>query len=77
MQEILAFTQRSLGAWVGSSVIHLGDHNVPNAIVFIDKYAQVSRILGPLVKTLENLEKSSQNDEGIGRLLIIFINLHL
>lgn len=56
MHEILAGTQRELGGWVGTSIIHLGDHNVPNALVFIDKYAQVARILGPLMAVLRGLE---------------------
>ena len=35
MHAIMNRAQRSIGAWVGSSVIHMGDHNVPNALMFI------------------------------------------
>ncbi len=35
MHEILHKAQSSIGSWVGSSVIHMGDHNVPNAFMFI------------------------------------------
>lgn len=40
MQMILCRVQRKVNQWVGSNVIHLGDHNVPNALMFIDKYTQ-------------------------------------
>ncbi|PHJ24171.1 adenylosuccinate lyase [Cystoisospora suis] len=55
MRTILERVQRLTTSWVGSSVVHLGDHNVPNALMFIDKYTQVPRILGPLVLCLEKL----------------------
>jgi hypothetical protein len=40
MQQILQRVQNKVSHWVGSSVIHMGDHNVPNALSFIDKYTQ-------------------------------------
>jgi hypothetical protein len=65
MQVILTEVQRSVQQWIGSSVIHLGDHNVPNALAFIDKYTQVPRILGPIVSCLEQLEKMVEKDDHI------------
>jgi len=35
MRSILHSAQQKLGTWVGSSVIHLGDANVPNSLMFI------------------------------------------
>lgn len=35
MHAILHRAQKSVGSWVGSSVVHMGDHNVPNALMFI------------------------------------------
>jgi hypothetical protein len=58
MQRILATAMQSVtGDWVGSSVVHLGDTNVPNALMFMDKYTQISRILQPLVTVLEGIPK--------------------
>ncbi|KEP50440.1 putative adenylosuccinate lyase [Rhizoctonia solani 123E] len=55
MHAILGRAQRDLGSWVGSSVIHMGDHNVPNALLFIDKYSQVYRILLPITNILSHI----------------------
>jgi len=59
MHAILAKVQKSV-EWVGSSVVHLGDHNVPNALMFIDKYTQVPRILVPIVTAVEAVDKLIQ-----------------
>jgi len=59
MHAILAKVQNSV-EWVGSSVVHLGDHNVPNALMFIDKYTQVPRILVPIVTAVEAVDKLTQ-----------------
>jgi hypothetical protein len=69
MHEILAVTKTKLGNWIGSSVIHLGDHNVPNALMFIDKYTQVSRILAPLVRTLVNIETICEESDSMKKYL--------
>ncbi|KAF8656060.1 hypothetical protein AX16_002796 [Volvariella volvacea WC 439] len=61
MHIILHKAQKSVGSWVGSSVIHMGDHNVPNALMFIDKYTQVYRILLPICNTLQQLPEIYKN----------------
>jgi hypothetical protein len=65
MHTILYRAQKKVGSWVGSSVIHLGDHNVPNALIFIDKYTQIYRILLPIVSTIQKID--SLNNDSLGR----------
>ena len=47
---------------MGSSTIHLGDENVPNALIFIDKYMQVPKILQPIVLCIDKVEEVSRED---------------
>nr|XP_052925766.1 uncharacterized protein EV422DRAFT_529271 [Fimicolochytrium jonesii]KAI8821128.1 hypothetical protein EV422DRAFT_529271 [Fimicolochytrium jonesii] len=65
MHTILHRAQKKVGYWVGSSVIHLGDHNVPNALMFIDKYTQIYRILLPIVNCLSQIAAVRERDAGI------------
>ena len=69
MQEILKRVQRRLGGWIGSTTIHLGDENVPNALMFIDKYLQVPRILGPIVLCIDKLCEQSASHAGLAELV--------
>jgi len=72
MRQTLARASRSSSsgeAWVGSSMIHMGDHNVPNALVFLDKYAQVARILRPLVSVLARARQLCGDDPELKRLV--------
>lgn len=57
MHGIVHRAQKRVGSWIGSSVIHLGDQNVPNALMFIDKYNQVAKILNPILIVLNQLDK--------------------
>lgn len=57
IHDVLARCQSRLGHWVGSSVVHLGDHNVPNALMFIDKYTQVPRILNPVALVVSQVDE--------------------
>lgn len=61
VEDILAMVKERCD-WVGDQTIHLGDTNVPNALVFIDKYNQVPRILNPIIITLEFIETNLIKD---------------
>jgi Protein of unknown function (DUF2009) len=65
MYKIISTVQKRVGTWIGSSVVHLGDSMVPNSLVFIDKYAQLCRILLPLSTVIRRLKQIYSDDEHI------------
>jgi len=57
MSEIVHGCHQKMRSWIGLSVVHLGDRDVPNALIFIDKYNQVARILTPIVSCIRELDR--------------------
>lgn len=70
MHSIINRVQQRVGGWIGSSVVHLGDHNVPNALMFIDKYTQVPRILSPLVLCLQKIDEVCESKPALKQYVI-------
>lgn len=61
MHTIIRRAQERTGAWIGSSVVHLGDHTVPNALFFLDKYFQVPRILTPVFIAITSMDRIARD----------------
>ena len=61
----LSKLQKRVGGWVGSAAVHLGDNDVPNALVWLDKYMQVPRILSPIISTLQEVDVLVKTAPGV------------
>lgn len=57
MHKIISESKSKCTSWIGSSVVHLGDDAVPNALFFLDKYIQVPKILIPFDQTLLKIDE--------------------
>lgn len=62
MHKIISECRSKTKTWIGSSVVHLGDDAVPNALFFLDKYTQVPSILIPFDQTLLKINDLVKND---------------
>ena len=60
MHQILNQLKASLNqSWQGLSVIHLADNDVPNALVFIDKYNTIPKMIIPFVSVIKQIKRLS------------------
>lgn len=73
MGNILSNVQSRFDGWVGLSVVHLGDVDVPNALFFIDKYSQIPRIVQPIVLAIESIDEIYK-DKGIKEYIDTFFD---
>jgi hypothetical protein len=71
MRSLLVATQKAANSpWVGLSVIHLGDRDVPNALIFIDKYTQIPHFLKPIVDFVDGIEELSSCNTAIAKYIM-------
>jgi len=69
MHSVLHQVQSECDRWVGLSVVHLGDRDVPNALFFIDKYTQVPRILAPIVQCIDRIPELEKKSEALANFI--------
>ncbi|CAN6645469.1 hypothetical protein TRVA0_021S00694 [Trichomonascus vanleenenianus] len=67
MHGIIRKVQQRNNGWIGSSVVHLGDRAVPNALFFLDKYLQVPRILTPVYLAISGIDSISTRNKHVER----------
>lgn len=71
MANILRNVQaKTRSGWVGSSVIHIADSNVPNAYTFLVKYTHVQDLLMPILAVLESLPALARKDARVNNLIV-------
>lgn len=63
IKDILAEAKSQVGQWIGSERIHMGDNQVPNSYFFLEKYAQISRIIVPILRTIKYIERRYDGED--------------